>query len=89
MISKTSINIITTTNRINKVKAFVGKLKSRSMRKNWKNKLFKKGSVTCNQFRNKILRSLRIVCSFFYLISSVSLFQNLLKFLIFTKYSTS
>ena len=64
---RTNVNIITTTsNKINKVKAFAGKLKSKSTKRNWKGKFFKKDSVICNQFKNKILRNHKIACSFFY-----------------------
>ena len=69
---RTNNNIITTTsNKINKVKAFAEKLKSKSTKRNWKGKFFKKDSVICNQFKNKILRNHKIVCSFFYQTNSV------------------
>lgn len=63
MSMKINTNIITDKYfKVNNVKSLEEKLKNKNMKKNWKDKFFKKDNVIYNLFKNKILKNLKIVC---------------------------
>ena len=61
MTMKISINIIMVKFfKTNNAKLFEGKLKNKSMKKNQKDKFFKKGNVIYNLFKNRIQKNRKI-----------------------------